>query len=84
MVLLIQFLFYLQCDLSLEEVQGGIRLLSAVARINAALDTNSPSQLWLYLSDTATHLQVLHLLLCWECVENINEFSDIVAIFLIH
>ncbi|KAK3863384.1 hypothetical protein Pcinc_030834 [Petrolisthes cinctipes] len=48
-----------QCDLSLEEVQGGIRLLSAVARVNAALDTNSPSQLWLYLSDNATHLQNL-------------------------
>nr|XP_053647814.1 ras GTPase-activating-like protein IQGAP1 [Cherax quadricarinatus] len=48
-----------QTDLSLEEIQGGVRLLSAVARVNAALDTNNPVEVWHYLSDSQTHLQSL-------------------------
>ncbi|XP_042230712.1 ras GTPase-activating-like protein IQGAP3 [Homarus americanus] len=48
-----------QTDLSLEEIQGGVRLLSAVARVNAALDTNNPAEVWHYLSDSHTHLQSL-------------------------
>ncbi|XP_050690760.1 ras GTPase-activating-like protein IQGAP1 isoform X2 [Eriocheir sinensis] len=46
-------------DLSLEEIQGGVRLLSAVARANAALSTRSPAELWLYLSDPHMYLEGL-------------------------
>lgn len=48
----------MQADLSLEEIQGGVRLLSAVARANAALSTRSPAELWLYLSDPHMYLEV--------------------------
>ncbi|XP_045597721.1 ras GTPase-activating-like protein IQGAP1 [Procambarus clarkii] len=48
-----------QDDLSLEEIQGGVRMLSAVARVNAALDTNNPAEVWHYLSDTHTYLESL-------------------------
>ncbi|KAG0713538.1 Ras GTPase-activating-like protein IQGAP1 [Chionoecetes opilio] len=48
-----------QADLNLEEIQGGVRLLSAVARANAALSTHSPAELWLYLSDPHMYLEGL-------------------------
>ncbi|KAK8406021.1 hypothetical protein O3P69_007029 [Scylla paramamosain] len=48
-----------QADLSLEEIRGGVRLLSAVARANAALSTHSPGELWLYLSDPQIYLEGL-------------------------
>lgn len=47
-----------QADLNLEEIQGGVRMLSAVARVNAALDTHNPEEVWHYLSDPQTHVQV--------------------------
>lgn len=48
-----------QADLNLEEIQGGVRMLSAVARVNAALDTHNPEEVWHYLSDPQTHVQGL-------------------------
>ncbi|XP_071537174.1 ras GTPase-activating-like protein IQGAP1 isoform X2 [Panulirus ornatus] len=68
--------FDAQTDLNLEEIQGGVRLLSAVAQVNAALDTGNPTEVWHYLSDCHTHVENLEESHCWEycsAMENLRQ-----------
>ncbi|KAK7084348.1 IQ motif-containing GTPase-activating protein 3, partial [Halocaridina rubra] len=46
-------------DLTLEEVEGGVKLLSAIARVSAALETHNPAEVWQYLTHPNAHLQGL-------------------------
>ncbi|XP_066938179.1 ras GTPase-activating-like protein IQGAP1 isoform X2 [Macrobrachium rosenbergii] len=64
---------YANCNLTLEEVEGGVKLLSAIASISAAIDTHNPAEVWQYLSHPHAHIQGLEEAYIREYITALDE-----------
>ena len=47
--------------MTLQEIEGGVKLLTAIARVNGALETNNPEEVWKHLIDPLAHIDVIYL-----------------------